>query len=283
MAISLKDLQRGASNTPPRILIFGVAGIGKTTFCANAPAPVFIQTEDGLGTIDAPAFPLARSFGEVREALQSLITEEHDYKTLVLDSLDWLEPLIWQEVCANNDVQSIEQIPYGKGFAMAAEIWRDYLDGINTLRDSRGMMIIQTAHSDIKRYESPEADSYDRYVIKLHNKAAGLVQEHSDCVFFANYKTAVVKENLGFNATRNKAVGSGDRVIHTQERPAFSAKNRYGLAPEIALNDNTWGALASNIPWFKQFLAEESVEVTPDAPQEETAQDTPKFIKKKGQ
>lgn len=253
MAISLKDLQKGTSENPPRILVFGVSGIGKTTLCSEAPNPIFIQTEDGLGMIQSDAFPLAKSYEEVREALGSLINDEHDYKTLVMDSLDWLEPLIQQEVCRQQGVDSIESIPYGKGFIMAMDIWRDYLTGLNTLRDTRGMMIIQTAHSDIKRFESPEIDSYDRYVIKLHAKAAAIVQEHSDCVFFTNYKTHVVQEDVGFNQKRNRAIGAGARMVYTQEKPSFTSKNRYGLPAEISLDDNTWSVLASNIPWFKQF------------------------------
>jgi hypothetical protein len=205
--------------------------------------------------IDSNAFPLAKSYTEVEQALGSLINDPHDYKTLVIDSLDWLEPLIQQQVCIQEGVTSIESIPYGKGFIMAMDIWRDYLSGLNTLRDERGMMIIQTAHSDIKRFESPEIDSYDRYVIKLHAKAAAVVQEHSDCVFFANYKTHVVQEDIGFNQKRNRAIGAGTRMLFTQEKPSFSAKNRYALPSELQLDTSTWGVLAANVPWFRQFNA----------------------------
>lgn len=285
MAISLKDLQKGTSENPPRILVFGVSGIGKTTFCSEAPNPIFIQTEDGLGMIQSDAFPLAKTYDEVREALGSLINDEHNYKTLVVDSLDWLEPLIQQEVCKQQGVESIDSIPYRKGFTMAMEIWRDYLAGLNTLRDARDMMIIQTAHSDIKRFESPEVDSYDRFVIKLHAKAAAVVQEHSDCVFFTNYKTHVVQEDVGFNQKRNRAVGSGARMLFTQEKPSFSSKNRYALPAEVPLDDKTWSILAANIPWFKQFGAEgtkqpEKAEAKKDAVVENGAP-LPAFLKKK--
>ena len=114
MAISLASLQKN-SPKPPRIVIYGDAGTGKTTFGACAPAPVFIQTEDGLGNLDATAFPLATSFDDVMGALQSLYTEQHEFKTLVVDSLDWLEPLVWQKVCQQHSVPSIEALSYGKG------------------------------------------------------------------------------------------------------------------------------------------------------------------------
>lgn len=253
MAISLSDIKVGKNNKPPRILIYGVAGIGKTTLCSNAPNPIFIQTEDGLGNIECPSFPLALSYNDVIESLHVLASGGHSYSTLVVDSLDWLEPLIHKKVCEDRNVNSIEEIPYGKGYVMALDYWRDYLDGLNYLRDNKNMMIMQTAHSDIKRFESPETSSYDRYVLKLHTKATALVEEHSDCVMFANYKTHTVEEDIGFNQKRTRAVGGTQRLLFTQERPAYYAKNRYNFPESIVLDDNSWGVISENISWFDLF------------------------------
>lgn len=263
MAISLASIKRGASEAPPRILIYGVQGIGKSTFGASAPAPIFLPTEDGLGVIDVPSFPLARSYQDVLDALNVLITEDHEFSTLVVDSLDWLEPLIWRKLCEHESrpdkpVYSIEEFGYGKGYIMALGFWREYIDGINYLRDRKKMMILQTAHSDVKRYEAPDTDAYDRYIVKLHKGASALMQEHSDCVLFANYNTGVTQEKLGFNQTRKRAIGGGIRMLHTQEKPAYAAKNRYGLPESIPLDGNTWDVLARHVPYLKRFL--------PDAP-----------------
>ena len=245
MAISLAQLTRANTPKPPRILIHGVAGVGKTTFAAEASKPVFVQTEDGLGTIPAASFPLARTFEEVLESLASLYTEDHDFKTVVIDSVDWLEPLVWGKACRDNGWGSIEDAGYGKGYVAALSLWRQYIDGLNALRDDRGMTVVQIAHTDIKRFDSPEHDPYDRYVIKLHTRAAALMQEHSDIVLFANYRISTVKADVGFNKKVSRAVGSGERVIHTVERPAFLAKNRYDLPDTLALE---WSAFAQAMP-----------------------------------
>jgi hypothetical protein len=105
--------------------------------------------------------------------------------------------------------------------------------------------VVQIAHTDIKRFDSPEHDPYDRYVIKLHARAAALLQEHSDVVLFANYRISTVKADVGFNKKVSRAVGSGERVIHTVERPAFLAKNRYDLPDTLALE---WSAFAQAMP-----------------------------------
>lgn len=249
MAISLNDLKRSTALSAPRVLMHGVAGVGKSTFAAGAPEPVFILTEDGLGTLDVPHFPLARSFGAVMEALAALYTEDHAFKTVVIDSVDWLEPLIWAQCARDNGWSSIEDAGYGKGYVAALDLWRQYLDGLNALRNDKGLTVIQIAHTEIKRFDSPEHEPYDRYVIKLHARAAALLQEHSDAVLFANYRISTVKSDVGFNRKVTRALGSGERVLYTAERPAFLAKNRFGLPDTLPLD---WAAFAAAMPHFSK-------------------------------
>ena len=245
MAISLNQLVRTAHPKPPIMTVYGVHGIGKSTFAAQAPSPVFIQTEDGLGTLACAHFPLAATFEDVIGGLAALYTEPHEFKTCVIDSVDWLEALIWAKACRDHGWASIEDAGYGKGYVAALNLWRQYIEGLNALRDHKGMTIVQLAHTDIKRFDSPEHDPYDRYTIKLHARAAALVQEHSDIVLFANYRISTVKADVGFNKKVSRAVGSGERVIHTTERPAFLAKNRYGLPDTLPLD---WTAFAQAMP-----------------------------------
>ncbi len=108
----LKSIQTGRAPMPPRILVYGTEGTGKSTVAACTPKPIFIQTEDGLGEIDCAKFPLARSFGDVMTALEELASQPHDFETIVVDSLDWLERLIWQDVCTAENVSNIEKIGF---------------------------------------------------------------------------------------------------------------------------------------------------------------------------
>lgn len=240
MAFSLASLQKN-SPKPPRIVIYGDAGTGKTTFGACAPSPVFLQTEDGLGNLDATAFPMAGSFDDVMTALQSLYTEPHQFKTLVVDSLDWLEPLVWAQVCTTHKVQSIEALPYGKGYVEALLVWRQFFDGITALRDARNMTIVMTAHSQVVRVEDPTMPAYDRHGLKLHKRAAALAEEFADVILFAALQTNTVTEDAGFSGKRVRATSTGERIMHTVGQPAFLAKSRYSLPSPLPL---AWEAFA---------------------------------------
>jgi len=240
--ISLKDLKKGKCAAPPRIVLYGTPGIGKSTF-ANAAGAVFVSTEDGLTGIDveAGAFPVAKSYQDIMEAMQVLATEDHNFHTVCIDSIDGIEMLLWSELCARSNVNSIERIDkgYGKGYVMAAETFsREILAGLNHLRDEKGMAVILICHHKIKRYDDPAGEAYDRYQLKLQDRLSELVVQWADVVAFANYEVHTRKSGDD-KAEKHKGIGSGRRLLYLEERPTHIAKNRYGLPHQI---DFTWEA-----------------------------------------
>jgi hypothetical protein len=240
--MSLGSVTRGVPPLPPRIIVYGPHGIGKTTFGANAPDPIVLPTEDGLGTLDVPAFPLARSYEDVVNAIGALYQEAHSYRTFILDTIDWLEPLVWERTALLGGKDHIEDFGYGKGFLHADDQWKEILDGLNALRTEKGMTVILLAHAEIKRFDSPETDPYDRYQIKLHKRASEKLQEWADIIGFAHYEVHVVSTETGFNKEVRRGAGIGRRILSVEERPAYHAKNRYTLPADL---DFTWDALAN--------------------------------------
>lgn len=238
------NILSGKVVAPRRIMMYGLQGIGKSTFGAMAPKPIFIQTEDGLGDIECDKFPLSLTYLSVMQNMESLYTEEHPYKTVVIDSLDWLEKLIWADVCKRRNVDNIESIEFQKGYLFAITQWREILAALTALRDEKGMSCILVAHSQIKRFDNPETESYDRYTPNLHKAAAAVIQEWCDEVLFATYKVYTKESGTGFKKT-SKGIGGDDRVIRTTERPAHSAKNRLGLPDELPLD---WNEYAKYLP-----------------------------------
>ena len=234
----ISSITKGREAQPPRIMIYGSEGVGKSTFAALAPNPVFVQTEDGLSEIDCSKFPLAKSFDDVVLQLQAVRDEQHDYGTVVIDSLDWLERLVWDRVCADYGVKSIEKADggYGKGYVHALTYWRQIVSLLNDIRARKGMAVILIAHAAVERFEDPEHAAYDRYTPRLHKKACSLVCERVDAVLFASRRMRV-------DSTTGKAapVGAdgGERILRTNGSPACIAKNRFGLPTELPLS---WSA-----------------------------------------
>jgi hypothetical protein len=232
--ISLANIRETTAMLPPRVLIHGLEGVGKTTLAAKFPRPVFLQTEDGTPAgLTVPTFGLLSSYADMREALAALGNEPHDFRTIVLDSLDKLEGLIWADICETNKWPSIEAPGYGRGYVIADRWWRDFLAALDWLRRERGTTIVLLAHSVIETVNDPRAPQYSSYQLRLHKRARGLVQDEMDVIGFLATDVAVVSEDAGFNKRRNRAEGGAARWLHFEGRPSFLAKSRFELPTKI--------------------------------------------------
>lgn len=225
-------LRVGPQKVPPRICVYGGHGIGKSTLASQFPAPIFISTEDGLDSLDVTSFPRAKALADVVDNIKTLLKEEHGFKTVVIDSVDWLvEPLIADSVNAQYDEK---QQAYGKGSLYMAEELREILQGLDALRLRRGMNVVLIAHASVVKFEDPRSDPYDRYQPKLPRQCNALLQEWADVLAFAAFKVIIKKsEAKGFDAARTRGTTNGDRLLHLVENPAYAAKNRYNCPEEI--------------------------------------------------
>jgi hypothetical protein len=219
-------------------MLYGVQGVGKSTW-ANVKGAIYLPTEEGLNNIDCESFPLAKTFGEVKQRLRMLHDEPHNYRLLCIDTLDWLEPMIWQVVCEQNSKAKIEDIGYGKGYVYACDLWRELLACLDRLRMARNMHIVLLAHAKVELFADPRTNDYQRYTPRLHKLAAAVVQEWCDEVFFATFKVYASKSD-GDRAA--KGTGAGERVIYTEERPFALAKNRLSLPEELEMSFQSYAS-----------------------------------------
>jgi hypothetical protein len=221
----MNGLVKGKQELPPRICIYGNHGIGKSTIASQFPEPIFINTENGLDSLDVTSFPKAGEISDVVENIKTLLKEEHSFKTLVVDSVDWLvEPLISKDIESSYDAKDLG---YGKNQVYVAESFREILQGLDSLRRKRMMNIVLLAHSNVVRYENPLTEPYDRFSTKLPNRCNALLQEWCDVIGYAGFKIIIKKADVGFNNTVSRGVTTGERLLHVIENPAFIAKNRY--------------------------------------------------------
>ena len=233
----LERINIGKQKRPRRTVLYGTHGIGKSTWASRWPSPVFVPTEDGCGDLDVASFPLCETLNDCWGAIMELSTPnaDHDFKTVVLDSADWLEKLIWSEVCAKANKKAITDFDFGKGYGSATKIFDSVLGALRSCRDA-GLHVVIIAHCDIRKMTEPGVDSYDKYTPKMHKDVSALLQEWADEVLFCNYERYIRKEDMGFNKTRGIATGGEERVIYTQEGAGHFAKNRLGLPVKMTMD-----------------------------------------------
>lgn len=249
MALSLASISHGRAIKAPRVILLGVEKVGKSTLASQADAPIFIpmKGEQGIDQINCAKFPPAMNYDDIIESIGVLYREEHDYKTVVIDSTSAAEPLIWEKVCKAENSPSIEKVGggYGKGYIETLRYWREIMDGLDALREERGMGCILIGHVKAKEINDPEADNYTAYIFDIQDRAANALYRWADAVLFTTYKKAIVqKTEAGFKKTTSRATGTGQRVIYTEKRPSFPAGNRYGLPFEMKMD---WAEIKSNI------------------------------------
>lgn len=237
----LETIHTGKVDRPNRLLIYGTPGVGKTTWAAGAPRPICIQTEDGADQVGLDRFPKVDSYDQALDCLKSLAHEAHDYKTLVVDSTDWMERLIHAKVAKEHNATSIDDdsckaFSFQKGYGLCLEYWKQLIEAFDYLRDHLDMATILIAHSEVKRFDDPRSEGYDRYQPRVHKFVNALLIEWCDAIFFAGYEAHTRTEDKGFNKERTFAIGDGRRVLYTDERPSHVAKSRWKLPATLPLD-----------------------------------------------
>jgi hypothetical protein len=229
---------KASASRAPILCIHGEEGKGKTTFAAKAPKPIALLFERGLPTgITVDAVEDIASFDKAMSALREIYAAPGEYKSIVLDSIDALEPAVIANVCAENHWRSIETPPFGKGYVAAEDKWLLLVRALRAIRDRHNMTIVLCCHSGVERVDDPRAPTYTSYQLRLHRRARAVIMHSCDAVFFIGEDLRTITESGGFTE-RTRGASDGKRYLFTESRPAFAAKNRFGLPPKIPIDLN---------------------------------------------
>lgn len=247
MGFNIEEVKASKNILPPRIVLYGTPKIGKTTFAASVPDNLLIDIEGGSGLHNIARVEKddVQSYAAFKDVLAQVENGNHAFQCLTIDTVDWLETILFEEAARQHGKKAIADVPYGAGYGTAQMLWNETLDALDRIREKRGVMILMLAHEQIRRYDDPQAGSYDRYTLKLQDKDKGsssvsIIKEWCDAILFVDMQTFTSSETVGFNQKVKRASG-GERMIYATESPAFVAGNRFGLPSEIPF---TWQALS---------------------------------------
>lgn len=228
----LDRLDYEEDSTPPIIVIYGVDGIGKTTLAAEAEDAVYFHTrgEKPPKGVNIPRLQV-KDYLDLKDNLLDLVDDDHDFRWVIIDALDGVEPLVWEETCYEHDKKDIESFGFGKGYVAADEYWSELLDIMVDLKEE-GVGVIILAHPSIERFDSPITEPYNRYTIKIHKRANALIREAADIVAFMNHRVNVKDVEVSRGKKVSHAEGKA-RMIYLTGTAAFDAKNRYSMPDQL--------------------------------------------------
>ena len=230
----LNSIVVGKKKKPIAVLLSGVHGIGKSTFGAGAPNPIFIGSEEN-DELDAARFPKVVTWKDLKDQLNTLLNDNHNYESVILDTIDTLEQVAQKEILAGSDkTMATAMGGYGKAYEKMKDMFLDIRDQyLIPLRDNKGMNIVLLCHSDKVKHEDPITNtSYDHYQTAIHKKVKTVFEDWVSAILFANFELFKGEDTNG----KQFLVGEGERRIFTEERPSHTAKNRFNLPYQMALN-----------------------------------------------
>ena len=227
------NITKGKIPSAVRLTAYGSEGVGKSTFCSKFPEPLFIDTEGGTKQLDVSRFPTPETWQELLDEIDAVIEEPEVCRTLVIDTIDRAEILLTNTLLEEGHVDSIEK--YGGGFgkgwtALQERFLKDFLNRLDRVI-AKGVNVVLVAHAQMRKFESPDDQPYDRWELKVSKKVAPLVKEWSDILLFMNYSVTVVEEG-----GKAKARGRAKRMMHANHHPTYDAKNRYNLPDDMPLD-----------------------------------------------
>lgn len=247
---------RKARFQPPRIVLNATEGWGKTSCGAYAPKPLLLMSSDetgydtlaGAGLVPEIPADVVRDWKHLNDILTKLGNEATlPYKTLILDATGGFEKMCHLFVCKRDfsgDWGEKGFSAFQRGYDVAVPEWTDMLVKLDRIRN-KGVMIILLGHTKVGPYKNPTGNDFDRFTSDLHAKTWGVTHRWADAVLFGKFVTITeTKKN------KTKGIGGEERILYTEWRDAYDAKNRYGMPPEIEIPDDptkTWETIWKHI------------------------------------
>jgi DNA polymerase III delta prime subunit len=227
MAINLAELQKTTQH-PPIIILYGPEGTGKSTTANRFPATYWLNAESSTHDFEAYEEQVPKTYTELLDHLEALAEQPHNFRTLIIDTLDKVEIMMTAHLCARNNWTNITDPAYGKGYAERSAEFQHFWSLIKDINERRGMAIILIAHSQIVKVEDPILPAYDKHTLQLYKTENAFIRREADLIGYCMIETYTQSSD----GTRNLATTAGKHVIKVRPHPAYDAKTRKAAMPD---------------------------------------------------
>ena len=194
------------------ILVYGRAKIGKSTLCSKFESPLFLATEPGLNHLEVFKVNIT-SWVKFLEACSDIAKGGHEFKTIVLDTIDNLVVYCSDWVCKENGINHPSELPHGKGWSLVTSELNRALVKLGSLPYG----LIMVSHCDLTEVET-KTRKYSRWTISVSGKNRNVFLNMTDLILFVDSEVA--------------SDGSEKRLIRTKPSMNYEAGDRSNLLPE---------------------------------------------------
>ena len=217
---------------PPRVALYGPAKIGKTSWAAQFPVPIFITTEDGTEGLGVDRYDAATEWKQILERLTAVANGKHEYKTVVLDTLNGAAELAAQDRCATlfgGDWGPKGFAAFGQGMGATSEEMRRLLPLLDLCRD-HGMTVVLLAHTGVQSVRNPVEGDFQKYAPEMDRRIWARFAKWADMIGRADYEY-IVMQRSGKDAKEGpgRVKGTNSRIVRWEGSAAEDAGCRAGF------------------------------------------------------
>jgi hypothetical protein len=233
----LGSISKGPIDRPLRVIIYGQPGVGKSTFASQWPEPLFIDCEQRTSHLDVSRIEV-KTWADILNIMREVLAaDEAPCKTMVFDTLDHMEYLIHDHLCAAEKCESIEDYGggYGKGYTATVDQWRKFAIGVEKLRN-KGFNIVMLAHAHVKTFKNPLGEDYDKWQLKMNHKSANFLKEKCDALGFAHFEELILSGASKMDKAKVVVTDDSDRLLTFQHSAAYESKQGVNLPGEVPLD-----------------------------------------------
>ena len=200
------------------VFLYGGWKTGKTTTAVKFPKHFLLAFEKGYSAIPGAMAQPINSWSEFKQVLRQLKDDKAKamFETIIVDTGDIAYDYCVKYICANNGVDAVGDIPYGKGYGLVEKEFDESLRQI--VQMGYGLVVI--SHETDKTFKNENGTEFNKIVPTLDKRANNVLARMCDII---GYTRSVPDE----------VTGKEKVVMFMRGTSRFEAGSRFKYTPDF--------------------------------------------------